>query len=106
MILLILLVTSLCAIGIWLGWQFPRVPWVALIAGCVLLYLASLMAWWWALYFQVVSMDRILAPFTHSTRDMLDGPLYLVPPLLPPAVFFLFLVLRGAHIRSHRRNRA
>ena len=95
MILLLLLVTSLCAIGIWLGWQFPRVfRWVAVIAGCVLLYLASLIPWWCVLYFQVISMDRILEPFTHPTRDMLDGPLFLVPPLLPPAVFVMFLALR------------
>jgi uncharacterized membrane protein YqjE len=92
--LLLLLATSLCVIGLVLGWQFPRVRWVGVIAGSVVLYLVSLMAWWWALYFQVVPMDRILAPFTHPTRNVLDGPLFLVPPLLPPAVFLLFLALR------------
>jgi hypothetical protein len=68
---------------------------VGVIAGSVVLYLVSLMAWWWALYFQVVPMDRILAPFTHPTRDMLDGPLFLVLPLGPPAVFLFFLALRS-----------
>jgi hypothetical protein len=92
--LLLLLATSLCVISLVLGWQFPRVRWVGVIAGSVVLYLVSLMAWWWALYFHVVPMDRILAPFANPTRDMLDGPLFLVPPLLPPAVFLLFLALR------------
>jgi hypothetical protein len=99
MILLLLLVTSLCVIGIVLGWQFPRVRWVAVIAGSVLLYLVSLMAWWWALYFQVVSIDRILAPFTRPTRDMLDGLVFLVPPLLLPAILVLFLARRRRRVR-------
>jgi hypothetical protein len=94
LILLLLLVTSLCVMGIALGWQFPRIRRATVIAGAVLLYLASLMAWWWALYFQVVSIDRILAPFTHPTRDMLDGLVFLVPPLVPPALFVLFLTHR------------
>jgi len=42
--LLLLLATSLCVIGLVLGWHFPRVRWVGVIAGSVVLYLVSLMA--------------------------------------------------------------
>ena len=98
--LVLILVTVLCLTGILFGRFLPLGRWPGLVAGAVLLYLVGLIAWWYAMYFQIVSIDRFLAPFTYPVRDTLDGFVYLVPPALPPTAFLLFHARRVRPVRK------
>ena len=92
--LLLILVTVLCVTGILLGRFLPGGRWLALVAGTVLICLASLMAWWYVVYVRIVTFDRILAAFSHEARHTVFAVLYIGPPLLPPAAFLLYYARR------------
>jgi uncharacterized membrane protein YeaQ/YmgE (transglycosylase-associated protein family) len=94
MALLLTLIVLSCVIGIVAGFRLPGARWAGVISACILLYFGSWIAWWFALYFQVVSLDRILAPFDYATRDSFDGFVYLVPPLLLPVAFLTYQARR------------
>lgn len=90
MIYALVILTALCLIGIMFGRLIPGGQWLGLIGGAVLLYLASLIAWWFALYFQLVPLDRALARLNiYRTEGALGALIYFGPPLLPVVAFLL-----------------
>ena len=91
---LLAIVTTLALAAIVLGWLLPGSRWLATIGGCVLFYLAGLIAWWFAVYFQVVPVDRILAMFNIDRAGGAMASLFFGPPLLPAAAF---LILRARY---------
>lgn len=94
MTLLLAFVVLSCLIGIVAGFRIPGARWTGVISVCILLYLGGWIAWWFALYFQVVSLDRILEPFDYATRDTLDGFVFFVPPFLLPVAVLTYRARR------------
>ena len=90
MTLLLSLIVLSCVIGIVAGFRLPGARWAGVISACILLYVGGWIAWWFALYLHVVSLDGILAPFDYAMRNRLDGFVYLVPPLLLPVAFLTY----------------
>jgi hypothetical protein len=88
-------VTLLCLGGLAFGLVFRRARTVALLAGAVLIYLAGLIAWWLAMFLQLVRLNETLARFNIYRLDGALGLLvYFGPPLLPMVAF---LVLSRRH---------
>lgn len=82
----------LCLIGIAIGLVTPKGKSLWLISGSILLYLISFTAWWVLLYFQVITLDRVLRLFhLYRIEGALSLLVFLVPPLIPVAIFLLIV---------------
>lgn len=87
---LLLIVTVLCVAAMVAGRSRPGGRPLVLVGAGMLVYIVSIIVWWLALYFQVVTFDPLLAKFgIYRTEGVLGLLLYLGPPILP-VVTFLF----------------
>ena len=96
MIRLALLVITGCVAAIVLARWLPGGRIIALVASSVLIYLASLVAWWFALYFQVVPLGRLLAQLhMYGANHPAFALGFFGPPAVPAVVFLVVQVRRG-----------
>jgi hypothetical protein len=100
--LILLMLVAFCAIAIVLGRAVPRGYWLIVIGGTVLTFLTVLIAWWYALYFQLVPVYRMLAGLgIHRT----DGGLGALIFLGPPFVAALTVMILASHwVRGHKHK--
>ena len=96
------IVFALGLAGIVVGIIVPKARFLAVIAGCVLLYVVSFFAWAMVLWLGYVSFDRLIAPVRWTKYEGVVGTsLYLGVPLLPPLLFLLFFTGRSLRRRKN-----
>jgi hypothetical protein len=106
MVLILLGLVTCCVITIVLGLAVPRTRWLAVIGATVILYLTVLIAWWFALYFQLVPVDRALADVgIYRAEGALGLLIFLGPPLIA-ALTIVILTLRWKRSRKMRSRRS
>ena len=98
------LVLVLCLAGIVVGLLVRRARFLAVISGCILLYVVSFFAWAMALWLGLISFDTLLAPARWTRYEGVVGTiLYNGVPLLPPLLFLLFFAARSLRRRKKSR---
>ena len=77
------------------GWMTPRARIGLLAASFVLVFALAWAIWWSLLFFQIVSLDAILAMLNIPRLGPLTRPLvFLGPPFLAAAAFAAVLAVR------------
>jgi ammonia channel protein AmtB len=100
MILVLLLFTAACIVALVAGGATPGARWLSTTAAVAIVYVVSLIVWWYALYFQVIPVYRALAALNvHRTEGVLGALIFFGPPMVPAAT-----VLVIAFIRFRRRR--
>ena len=100
----LILVFALGFAGIAVGVLVPKARFLAVIAGCILLYIVTLWAWSLAIWVGFIRFDRLLAPVRWTKYERVVGAsLYLGVPLLPP--LFLLLVFVGRNLLRRKKSR-
>jgi len=95
------LVLALCLAGIVVGLLVPKARVLAVISGCLLLYVVSFFAWVMVLWLGFISFDRLLAPVRWTKYEGVVGTsLYFGVPFLPPLLLLSFFVVRGLRQRK------
>jgi hypothetical protein len=100
----LILILALGLAGIIVGVLVPKAKFLAVIAGCILLYVVTLFAWTLALWVGFVSFDRLLAPVRWTQYERVVGAsLYFGVPLLPPLLLLSFFA--GRSLRRRKKSR-
>jgi hypothetical protein len=90
MVVVLTLILALCAAGIVVGVLMPKARFLAVISGCILLYVVSSFTWWMVLMLGLVSFDGLLAPVRWTEHERVVGvSLWFGVPLLPPLLLLL-----------------
>ena len=101
MLLILVLFAVVCIAAIVAGRAAPSVRWVGVAGAVAAIYLVSLIAWWIALYFQIVPLDRTLAALkVYRTEGLLGGLIFFGPPAIPAAASLAIAVTRRRRGRS------
>ena len=105
MVSVLILILALCLAGIVVGLLVPRARFLAVISGCILLYVASSFAWGIALWLGFIRVDTLLAPVRWTKYEgIATTTLYLGVPLLPPLLFLSFFA--GRILRRRKKSDA
>jgi hypothetical protein len=100
----LILVLALGLAGIAAGVLVPKARFLAVIAGCILLYVVTFFAWAMALWVGFISFDRLLAPVRWTEYEGVVGAsLYFGVPLLPPLLLLSFFA--GRSLRRRKKSR-
>jgi phosphate starvation-inducible membrane PsiE len=100
---LLLVFFALCLVVILVGLVVPRARLAVIAAGSVLLYLPSLFAWYFLIYFQYVDFGRLIAPYRWTQHGRAVASLWFFgPPLVPSLILLLFSV--GKYMYRRRRQ--
>lgn len=98
------LVLVLGLAGIVVGVLVPKARFLAVISGCILLYIVSCFAWWFTLWRGFISFDGLLASVRWTKYERVVGAsLYFGPPFLLPFLLLTFFV--GRSLRRRKNNR-
>jgi len=80
---MLLILVTFCVLAIVLGRALPRGRGLVGIGATVLIFLMALIAWWFALYFQLVPIDRWLAAWgIYRIEGTLGALIFLGPPVV------------------------
>jgi hypothetical protein len=95
--LILFMLVAFCLIAIVVGRAVPRGRWLVVIGGTVLTFLAVLIAWWYALYFQLVPVYQMLAGMgIYRTEGALGALIFFGPPFVAALTILI--------LASHRRR--
>jgi hypothetical protein len=98
------LVVALCLAGIVVGLLVPKAKFLAVISGCILLYVVSSFAWSMALWLGFVSFDRLLAPVRWTKYEgVVSTLIFSGVPLLPPLLLLSFVAAKRRWRRKKTR---
>jgi hypothetical protein len=100
MIQILLIFTAVCIVAVLAGRAAPGARWLGVTAAVAIVYLVSLIVWWYALYFQVVPVYRTLAALNvYRTEGLLGALIFFGPPILPTAGLLVIAFRRLRHGR-------
>ena len=103
MVLLLLMLVACSAIAILFGRSVPRGRWLVLIGATIIVFLTTLIAWWFALYFQVVPIHRALADLgVYRTEGALGALIFFGPPVVATLVLVIVASRRKRGTRAGR----
>ena len=98
-----LILVALCLAGIVVGVLVPKARFLAVISGCVLLYVVSCLVWWYVLWRGFINFDELLASVRGTKYERVVGvSLYYGSPLLPTVLYLSFFV--GRSLRQRKKN--
>ena len=91
----IALILGLSLAALAYGLLSAKTRWVAFAAGSVLIYSVALIAWWFAMLFEIVEVDQWLARFgVYRSEGPAGVWIFFAPPVVP-VLLFLWAYLRS-----------
>ena len=104
MVVVLTLVLAFGLAGIVVGILVPRARFLAVISGCLLLYVICFFAWAMASSLGFISFDRLIAPVRWTDYERVVGAsLYFGVPLLPPLL--LLSIVAGRRLWRRKKSR-
>jgi hypothetical protein len=100
---LLIMLVAFCVIAIVLGRAVPHGRWLVVIGATLIVYSIVLIAWWFALYFQLVPVDRTLAALgIYRTEGWPGALIFFGPPLVATLAV---VIVASQRKRAHKSGR-